>query len=211
VDRAPDHRIEVTGTATRRVDPDQVAWVIQVVEREGDEQMVFERCALRANTVTEALEAALADEGQIKPRGVRLAARWDARRQREEGVQAEATIGVTTPVGRAGEAARVAMDAGADRVEGPRFIVSDAVERREGLIGEAVEVARRKAERAATAAGRGLGPAAVIVEGAERGDWRFAHDGEAVAAAGGGGVDPRVEPDEQILSATVRVTFEMEG
>jgi uncharacterized protein YggE len=203
VDRPAEHRVEVTGTATARVDPDRAQWVLRVVDRDREAQVAFDRCAVRATAVAEALESELGEDARVTTHGVRVAPRWE--RDREGSPEATATVHVETPVARAGEAARAAMDAGADRVEGPHFVVSDLTERREALIGDAVEAARRKAERAARAAGRPLGRAIVIAED---------EDHYAVAASAdtrmlaGTGPEVRVDAREQSLSASVRVTFE---
>jgi uncharacterized protein YggE len=203
----PEHRVEVAGRASERIAPDRAEWTVRVIEREMDAKMAFERCAARAHAVAEALELALGDDGWVITRGVRIGERWDSRRQREQGFEAAAAIRVMTPVARAGEAAEVAMDAGADGVEGPRFVVSDADERREALIGAAVDAARRKAERAAAAAGRRLGRVAIVLE---TDGLHHPGDDDVVYAVAASTTQPRVDSDELELSAGVRVTFELE-
>jgi uncharacterized protein YggE len=206
VERPAEHRVEVTGTASARVDPDRAQWVLRVIDRDPEAQLAFDRCAVRATAVAEALEEELGDDAQVTTQGVRVNPRWE--RSREGNPEATAAIHVETPVARAGEAARVAMDAGADRVEGPRFVVSDWTERREALIGDAVVAARRKAERAAEAAGRSLGRAVLIVEDEDTYALAASGDMEMLADAG---PEVRVDAQEQSLSATVRVTFELSG
>src|SRR4051794_10456055 len=113
------HRVVVTGTATRRVDPDEAEWVLRVVDRDQEQEVAFDRCAVRASAVAEALAREIGDEARVTTRGVRVSPRWEGGHER--GPEATAEVRVITPVARAGEAARVAMEAGADRVEGPHF------------------------------------------------------------------------------------------
>lgn len=203
-----EHRVVVKGTASRKVAPDRVVWGVRVVEVEPDEQMAFDRCAARLNVVTESLEQALGDDAELMTQGVRVVPHWEGARPR--GVEAVAELWVSAPTGRAGEAARVAMSDGGGRVEGPHFAVSDADARREELLADAVEAARRKAEHAATAAGRRLGRAVRIVERDDVQD--HAASGMSMRSAAGAEVaEPRIEPVDQTLSATATVTFELDG
>jgi uncharacterized protein len=199
-----ENRVEVTGTATADARPDRVGWWLVVNETGGDALMVFDRCAARAAGVAEAVDRELGDQAYVTMQGVRVSPRVEDGRER--GPEATSFIGVETPVEHAGEAARVAMDAGADRVDGPAFRVSDAAARREALVGEAVEAARRKAEHAAEAAGRSLGRVVSIAEGAEQ----WGPPGDMRRAGSGAARRVRVDAQDQQLFASVRVKFELE-
>ena len=198
-----EHRIEVTGAAVAEVPPDRARWLLRVVERDRELQLAFDRCAVRASAVAEALERELEGEVEVTTRGVRLGRHWEG--GRDGGPEATAEVNVTTAVADAGQAARVAMDAGADLVEGPWFGVRDAADRRERLIADAVRAARRKAEHAAAAAERRLGRAVRVVEGADDPGWA---PGARMMALQDG-PEPRVDAEDQRMSAVVRVTFEL--
>jgi uncharacterized protein YggE len=176
------------------------------VEREQDEQMAFDRCAARLNVVMDALRDALGDDGQLATQGVNVTPHWEE--GREQGVEAMAWLTVSVPVERAGEVARVAMSAGGARVAGPRFRAGATAEVHEELIAEAVEAARRKAERAAGAAGRSLGRALLVAE--EGGGGPVPIHG-APGAAIHTLAQPQIEPVEQLVTAAVWVTYELEG
>jgi uncharacterized protein YggE len=96
------------------------------------------------------------------------------------------------------------MSAGADRLRGPQFEYHDAVEVGEELLAEAVADARRKADRLAAAAGRRLGAVRAIEE-------RVPFD-EFEDAVGKMSADaPEVRPREQLVTASVKVAFQLEG
>jgi uncharacterized protein YggE len=83
----------------------------------------------------------------------------------------------------------------------------------EDLLGEAIEAARRKAERVAEAASRSLG-GVVAVEEAPHGRWEDAgsFEGEEIVepmSASPARLD--LHPAEITLSASVRVTFSLAG
>jgi uncharacterized protein len=98
------------------------------------------------------------------------------------------------------------MSAGADRLRGPRSEYDDAVEVGEQLLAEAVADARRKADRLAAAAGRRLGAVRAIEEGAGDPFGEFEDAAVKVSADA-----PEVRPREQLVTASVKVAFELEG
>jgi uncharacterized protein YggE len=107
---------------------------------------------------------------------------------------------VRADVDRAGEAAEGAMAAGADRLDGPRYVYDDAEAAREQLLDDAMADARRKAERLAAAAGRRLGRVqSVETESDDR------HIVELSASSG-----PDVIAREQTVTAAVTVVFALE-
>jgi uncharacterized protein YggE len=99
------------------------------------------------------------------------------------------------------------MSAGADQLHGPTLRVRDEPAVAEALLGEAVQAARRKAERAAAAAGRRLGPVVNVQE--EPGEGFFPR-GEPMSMRTGGHDGPELTPEDAQVTATVRVRFALD-
>jgi uncharacterized protein YggE len=152
----------------------------------------------RLNALVERL-AAVSD---VSTDSVRVEPRWE-----ENGPGRTHAIGavrVRCPAARAGEVAPTATSAGADRLRGPEFEYDDAVEVGEELLAEAVADARRKADRLAAATGRRLGAVRAIEERAP-----FEEFEDAVMKMSADA--PDVRPRERLVTASVKVAFELEG
>jgi uncharacterized protein len=186
-----DDHVTVSGSAQRAVAPGAATWRAEAVEADDDPRLAFERCSERLN----ALVVRLGGLGDVATEAVVVQPRWEEGGQR--GAEAIGAVRVHAAAGRAGEVAQAAMAAGADRLHGPRFEYEDADGVRGELLGEAVEAARGKAERLATAAGRPLGGVRVIEEVGP----------EHVVAAARLSEAPDVRPRELTVTATVKVTF----
>jgi uncharacterized protein len=129
--------------------------------------------------------------------------RWAPNEERWIGNEAKATVSVRCAIAAAGDAARAAMEAGADRLHGPMLTVTGADAVREELLGEAVAIARRKAQRVADAAGRSLGRVLSVTE---------EHHEPVRAAARMESFSlhaPPVRPDAPSLSAGVTLIVEL--
>jgi uncharacterized protein YggE len=120
------------------------------------------------------------------------------------GQEARAGVSLHCSIAAAADAARAAMESGADRLHGPALRVSSVDAVAEELVAKAVAAARRKAQRAADAAGRSLGRVLSVAEEHDREEWAYAvsasglADGERLHA-------PPVRPDALTLSARVTV------
>jgi uncharacterized protein len=186
-----DDHVTVSGSAERAVAPGTATWRAEAVEADNDPRLAFERCSERLN----ALVGRLGGLGDVATEAVVVQPRWEEGGQR--GAEAIGAVRVHAAAERAGEVAQAAMAAGADRLHGPRFEYDDADGVRGDLLGEALEAARGKAARLATAAGRRLGGVRAIEEtGPDR-----------TMAAVARSEAPDVRPRELTVTATVKVTF----
>jgi uncharacterized protein YggE len=189
-----DH-IRLTGTARRSLAPTAVTWRADAVEHDEDPRAAFDRCTARLNELSERLAAV----GEVSTSAVTVQPDWEQSHQPTR-TQAVAGVRVRADVDRAGEAAEGAMAAGADRLDGPRYVYDDAEAAREQLLDDAMADARRKAERLAAAAGRRLGRVqSVETESDDR------HIVELSASSG-----PDVIAREQTVTAAVTVVFALE-
>jgi uncharacterized protein len=193
-----EDRVTVSGLASRSVAPNTATWRAEAVETDDDPRAAFDRCTSRLNALVERLAAA----GDVSTDSVRVEPHWGE--DGPAGTQAVGAVVVRSPAALAGEVARAAMSADADRLRGPWFEYDDAVEVGEELLAEAVADARRKADRLATAAGRRLGAVRAIEEGVP-----FDEFEDAVGKMSAGA--PEVRPREQLVTASVKVAFELEG
>jgi uncharacterized protein YggE len=192
-------RVRVTGSAGRALEPDSVTWRVEAVELDDDAPAAFERCSERLNR----LSAQLAAVGEITTTAVAVRPDWDdddggRHRTRKRAVGA---VRVRAPIARAGDAAQAAMDAGADSLDGPRFVYDGAQAARAELLDAALADARAKAERLAAGAGRRLGRVRTIDAGEDD-----RHGVELASFAS----SPEVIPRDQMVTATVTVEFALE-
>jgi uncharacterized protein YggE len=193
-----DH-VKVAGTASRSLAPDGVVWRADAVERDEDPRAAFERCSARLNELTAQLRAV----GDVTTSAVTVQPEWDEDRRGPTVVQAVAGVRVRATVDRAGDVAQAAMTAGADRLAGPELVYDSEAVAREELLGEAVEDARRRAERLATAAQRRLGRVISVDAEPDRIAW-----GQAAAFEMSGG--PEIIARDRKVTAEVTVVFALE-
>ena len=193
-----DDRVTVTGAASRAVAPATATWRAEAVEGDADPRAAFERATLRMNALLEGL----AGVGEVDTDAVVVQPRWEEHGPKD--AEAIGAVRVESPAERAGEVAQAAMAAGADRLHGPRYVYDwQAVH--EELLAEALEAARRKAERLAAAAGRRLGRVLAIDE---QGTRRVDDHGIVAFAVS---ETPDVRPREQTVTAELTVVFALEA
>ena len=206
----PVDRVTVSGRAMRRVVSDRAAWTVRIVERDSDEKKAYNRCTERVNALLAVLRAEVGDDGRVETGQLRVDRVWDDKRRKE----AFGSLAVEVAAARAGTAIAAAMDAGADRIDGPRFSVEGRDAIYDELLADAVGAARVKAERLAAAAGRSLGRAVTIREG-EDDDVGIAYGASAVTRSfspqAAPAAVPATEPPEQEIAAVVTVTYELAG
>jgi uncharacterized protein YggE len=190
--------VTVAGSASRPVAPGSATWRAEAVESDDDPRAAFERCSARLNVLVERLSGV----GEVHTEAVVVQPRFEE----GGGPEAVGAVRVRCPAERAGEVAQAAMQAGANRLRGPRFEYEGQDAVREELLADAVAHARRKAERLAAAAGRRLGRVLSVEEHAGDDRVPFARTA-AVAEAGGA---PDVRPREQTIAVTVTVVFALE-
>lgn len=204
----PDEdRIEVMASAERRVTPSGAVWTATLVEEDADGRAAFDRCAERQRALVGALEAAFGDGGVAVTPVVRLGPRH-TRSGAISGFQATASVIAHCPLDRAPDVARAAVDASADRLDGPRLEYAHADAARSAALVDAVPNAREKAERLAEAAGTRLGRVLALREGDAHDGWAQA-EFEATAISRQAGVTPELRPDELTVKARVWLALEL--
>ncbi|HWM11166.1 MAG TPA: SIMPL domain-containing protein [Solirubrobacteraceae bacterium] len=194
-----DDHVSVAGAATRAVAPGAASWRAEAVEADDDPRAAYERCTTRLNVLVERLGAV----GEVATEAVVVQPRFQE--GRTAGAEAVGAVRVRSPAARSGDVAQAAMAAGADRLHGPRFEYDDERATRGELLGEAVDDARRKAERLAAAAGRRLGAVRAIEETSP--DLVPMAEPVALRVAGA----PDITPRDLTVTATVKVVFALEG
>jgi len=160
----------------------------------------------------EAITAALEDEGANV-----TSSRFQIRPEYEESREGREQVGYvaihtveaeTSDVETAGTLIDAAVDAGADRVEGVRYSLSEETQQaaREEALTTAMDNARTDAEVVAAAEGRSVGDA-VTVQTSDHGRPVVY---EAAAYAGDAGGRTNIQPGEVTVDASVSVTYELE-
>jgi uncharacterized protein YggE len=195
-----DHRVAVTGQAHGEIAPDRLEWTLLVVEADADPRAAFARCAERLRMVSDALPMAQVTTGAVAVSAQRVKGEPTGRHEARAALTAVASLEL------AGEVAAAAMEAGADELQGPHLRTPGTEAVHDDLLAAAVQAARRRAERAAGAAGRRLGRALQIRDSQYfDDDYEVAH-GMAMSR---GGAEPPVIPRPQRISATAAVVFEL--
>ncbi len=198
-------RITVQGTARRRVSPDIAVWTAVVDSRATTQGAAFAACSSSLAALLKDVKAAAGNDCEIWASGVYVSGEWDDRGQRRAGFAGSGSVSIRARLDEAARLGQVALDAGATRLDGPVFEVSNADDVMDELRGEAVIAARETAERMAIAAGRALGTAIIISDGAADGGGgpvpKFARFAEMSADA------PPMEPGAHEISASATVTY----
>jgi|SRR5215211_6503422 uncharacterized protein YggE len=202
-----EHRVEVEGTARRSVAADRVLWSLVVTESGDRPADAFARAGERLDALTRGLRQQLGDVADVRTGPLSVRPQRDEHGRPLATVNVSGQVTVDVPLAAAGRAAGAAMSAGADQLHGPTLRVRDEPAVAEALLGEAVQAARRKAERAAAAAGRRLGPVVNVQE--EPGEGFFPR-GEPMSMRTGGHDGPELTPEDAQVTATVRVRFALD-
>ncbi|HEX6977364.1 MAG TPA: SIMPL domain-containing protein [Patescibacteria group bacterium] len=98
---------------------------------------------------------------------------------------------------------------GATNVYGPNYTVDNTTNTQADVLGQAIENARKKAEKIAQASGRSLGKAVTIQEGGQYGGIYPLQMDKAVGLGGGSAPSTPVQPGTQTVYKSVTVTFEL--
>ena len=200
-----EDRIRVSGSAVREVAADRAELTVRVREIDEDPHAAYERCAPRVQAVVAGLAEAVGAGGRAVARAVEVGRHWPEYEAESRLLRHEATcrVVVECPAERAGAMLAEALRLGADDAGRIRFTASARAAILDELLAEAVESARRKAERLAGAAGRSLRAVVAIKEPREEDD--VVRASAVTEMSGGGDID--VEPSEIRLAKTVRVNF----
>jgi uncharacterized protein len=193
-----DDHVRVAGVASRALKPGSVTWRVEAVELDDDAREAFVRCGERLNRLSDQLAAV----GDVTTSAVSVQPDWGEDGHHPTRKRAVGAVRVQAPIARAGEAAQAAMEAGADSLDGPRFVYDATQAARAELLDAALADARAKAERLAAAAGRRLGRVRTI-DAAEND--RQVYELASFASSG-----PEVVPRDQDVTTTVAVVFALE-
>jgi len=200
--------VSVNADATVERSPDRATVTVAAVGRGETAEAARNNLSGDAEAITSALE----DEGANV-----TSSRFQIRPEYEESREGREQVGYvaihtveaeTSDVETAGTLIDAAVDAGADRVEGVRYSLSEETRQaaREEALTSAMENARTDAEVVAAAEGRSIGDA-VTVQTSDRGRPVVY---EAAAYAGDGGGRTSIQPGEVTVDASVSVTYELE-
>lgn len=160
-------RVVVTGSAEVSAAPDRASFTAEIGNCGRDADAVLDENARRAGRLIDALRGAGIELEQLQTRGVRLNPEWAPRPRDADADWRPAIVGYrasnridveTAELDRVGELLAVAVEAGANGVDGIRFRLEDEAAAREAAIRRATAVALREARVMADAAGTSVGP-----------------------------------------------------
>ena len=212
---APDtgRTLDVSAVATVTRAPDRA-----VVSLAVETLATTARAATRANAdamaaVLEALEALDIPSSSVHTRAISLSPRYERPSSGEEPTITgyQAVNHVTVPVDdtdRVGPVVDAAVAAGANRVTGIRFELSDPESAYHDALEQAIAMARREAETAAAALGETLGPALHVATGGVDAPAPEGPVMESMMMRAQGAPTP-VQPGDIEVRATVRITYRL--
>jgi uncharacterized protein YggE len=203
-DSEPQRTISVSGSANLTAANDTAGFVTGVDVRRSSASAALKSASARMQHILDALAAQGIDRDDIQTR------RTDVRRERRKHVVlyvATSTVSVTVRlVTRTGRAISAAIDAGANRLSGPRFWRSNTRDLYQRALVQALHKARAKAQALAADEGVTLGPVQNISEGTTP-DYDYEQ-----AASGGGSSDAAapVRPGRTRVTADVSVVYALQ-
>jgi uncharacterized protein YggE len=203
--------ISVSGVGRATVTPDRASFSVGVQSMAPTVAAAVQENNTRVAAIVAALRKLGAGDKEIRTSQVSIYPQQDhqpGRAPRILGDQVSNTVTVTRDdPGEVGRFLQAAVDAGANTVSGVGFTVSDPARGREGALQAAFADARAKAEVLARAAGRTVGRALSITEGAAvtpQPPYPMARAAMMEAKS-----DMTVEPGAEELTFTVSVIFEL--
>jgi len=212
----PADRIVVHGSAGRDVAPDVAVLRAVVVEVDADRRQAFERCGSRVESLVPVLRTAVSDDGEVTTGQVSLDRYFE--RVDDKGpprYAASCALAAECSPARAADVVAAAVTGGIDELTGPRYSVRNRAPVIEELLDEAVEAARRKAQRLARAAERRLGAVVAMEEGGlGRSDLPSIDaydDPEMTVALSAGAGRVELQPAHVRVTVSVRVAFALGG
>jgi uncharacterized protein YggE len=205
--------ISVTGTGRVTLTPDRFTFTIGVQTTAANVEEAVNQNNARMSAVIAALKKNGASDQEIHTSNFNVYPQQEyvqGRKPRVTGYVASNSVTVTKKeIGTAGRLLQVALDAGVNESSGLNFEVSDPSRGREQGLRAAFEDARAKAALLAHAAGRNLGRAMTITEGAEVVPPPRPMMVHAMAAKAEAVSEVPIESGSRELSYTVSVVFDM--
>lgn len=210
--REPLRTIDVTGEATVLRAPDRAAvdLAVETLAPTAHDARAGNAAAMTA--VLDALDGIGVERSDVRTVSVSLSPRY--RRSPDDpeptiaGYQAVNRVSVRIGVDRVGQVVDAAIGAGANRVTGIRFELSDPEAAYHAALEAAVANARREAETLAAALGETLGPVIRVSTG---GASAPALQGAMAQSARIESLPTPVEPGELEVRATVHLTFRLDS
>jgi uncharacterized protein len=197
----PSGGITVTGTGTVQTVPDQAEFTLGVQSRGPTAREALAANSEQMRHVLTALFSAGVAKKDVQTQDVTLSQTYSSD-GRPDGYSAHNSVSVTIrALSKAGAILDAASNAGANDVYGPTLSRSDEEGQQAKALRVAVENARAKARVLADAAGVQLGPVTAITENGSDPEPYY-----PVALAQRDAKAP-IEPGQQQVRATVRVTF----
>lgn len=209
--------IRVAGMGEVRAQPDEAELLLAVESSAATARAAGQDNARRMDRVIEALVAAGVPRGDIETRNYSVFPEYVHDEGRSEprirGYRASNQVSVRTrQLARVGELIDVALNAGANRMNGVSFRVRDAEAVRAQALRQAVERARVSATAIADALGVRLGP---VMDASTTGEVvrpvPMMMRAQADMMEAGASTPTPIQPSEQVIHAQVWVTFGIEG
>lgn len=199
--------ITVNASASVERAADQAAISFAVETEAASAQDASDANAAAMTAVLAALEQSGIDRGAVRTQGLRVLPDYvfpgEGQPRRISGYRAVNQIRVTVnDLALTGRLIERALDAGANRVDGVAFSLSDPDAARIDALGRAVARARAEAAAIADALGEPLGPALSVSTSEAGGPPVLMREARSMEAA-----PPPVEPGAIEVSATVNVVF----
>jgi uncharacterized protein YggE len=210
----PEETVSVTGTGKATVTPDRFSFNVGVHTVGQTVDAALNENNARVAAVIAALKKAGATDKEIQTSGFSIYPQQDYQQGKLPtilGYQVQNTITVRRPqIGDAGKLLQVAVNAGVNTSSGLQFEVSDPARGRDQGLSAAYADAKAKAALLAQAAGRTLGRALSISEGAQITPPRpYPMAGRVAAMESRVQQDVPVEAGSQEVVYTVTVVFQL--
>jgi len=206
----PSQTITVTGTAKTQETSQIARFTAGVSSVQDDKQRAVDEVNQKVRTLIESIKDFGVEDKDIKTQNLNIyqdqEQYYEDNRRKTRPGQWRISNSVEITLRDAEKTSRLTnllTASGATNVYGPRFSLDDTQEAEEGLLGEAIENARKKAESIAQSSKRKLGKMINVTEG-----YQSVSVFRGLEGIGAGGGAP-VEPGSQTVSKSVTVTFEL--
>ena len=208
-------KVSVTGQSSTLVANDAARLTLGVQATRRTAQAALQAASRQMPRVIGATRAAGVAPADIRTQNIsvnKLVLRLKGGRTRNRGYRATQGIGVVVrDIERTGSVVDRAVGAGATRVSGPEFFVSNAARSYRDALGLAFDAAQAEAQVLADRAGARLGAVLSIEETTHTEPVPQAAAPSPPAVAGAPSAPPPVQPGESRLEASVVVVFELAG
>jgi hypothetical protein len=193
--------ITVTGNGTVDATPDRASFGFGVQTRAATAADALSKNADEARAVIDALKKAGVADSAIQTTEVSLWPQTSSNGTRITGYQASNSVQVTAALDKSGALVDAAVGAGANNVDGPNLDTADKSSLYDQALGQALGVAKEKAQAIADAAGLTLGTVLRVHEGGGAVPLPVLAEARPAAAS------VPIEAGTQQIQASVTVTY----